>query len=39
MFKGNIAHHNIDDGWDLNNRTNEGANKPITLDGLPMLSM
>ncbi|MFJ5714154.1 right-handed parallel beta-helix repeat-containing protein [Neobacillus sp. NPDC093127] len=33
VFKGNIAHHNIDDGWDLYNRTNEGANKPITLDG------
>ncbi|QCJ44716.1 right-handed parallel beta-helix repeat-containing protein [Bacillus sp. S3] len=33
VFKGNIAHHNIDDGWDLYNRTNEGANKPITLEG------
>ncbi|MDR6121426.1 hypothetical protein QFZ87_001023 [Bacillus sp. SLBN-46] len=33
VFKGNIAHHNVDDGWDLYNRTNEGANMPITLDG------
>ncbi|MDX3458488.1 right-handed parallel beta-helix repeat-containing protein [Streptomyces sp. ME02-8801-2C] len=31
VFRGNIAHHNIDDGWDLYNRTNEGANLPITL--------
>ncbi|WP_051633609.1 right-handed parallel beta-helix repeat-containing protein [Bacillus sp. UNC41MFS5] len=33
VFRGNIAHHNIDDGWDLYNRTNEGANMPITLEG------
>jgi hypothetical protein len=33
VFKGNIAHHNIDDGWDFYNRTNEGPNMPITLDG------
>ncbi|MET8983753.1 right-handed parallel beta-helix repeat-containing protein [Streptomyces sp. NPDC004539] len=32
VFRGNIAHHNIDDGWDLYNRTNEGANLPITLE-------
>lgn len=33
VFRGNIAHHNIDDGWDLYNRINEGANMPITLEG------
>lgn len=33
VFKGNISHNNIDDGWDLYNRTNEGANMPVTLDG------
>ncbi|MCL3861583.1 right-handed parallel beta-helix repeat-containing protein [Actinotalea sp. K2] len=33
VFRGNVAHHNIDDGWDLYNRTNEGANMPIVLDG------
>ncbi|WP_130448617.1 right-handed parallel beta-helix repeat-containing protein [Zhihengliuella halotolerans] len=33
VFRANIAHHNIDDGWDLYNRTNEGANFPITLEG------
>lgn len=33
VFKGNIAHHNIDDGWDLYNRSNEGANMPIILEG------
>ncbi|WP_088042564.1 right-handed parallel beta-helix repeat-containing protein [Bacillus sp. EAC] len=33
IFRGNIAHNNIDDGWDLYNRTNEGANMPITLEG------
>ncbi|SFK82180.1 S-layer homology domain-containing protein [Paenibacillus sp. 1_12] len=33
VFRGNIAHHNIDDGWDLYNRTNEGPNMPITLEG------
>ncbi|WP_134702668.1 Ig-like domain-containing protein [Ammoniphilus sp. YIM 78166] len=33
VFRGNIAHHNIDDGWDLYNRTNEGANMPVTLEG------
>lgn len=33
VFRGNISHHNIDDGWDLYNRTNEGANLPITLEG------
>jgi hypothetical protein len=33
VFRGNIAHHNIDDGWDLYNRTNEGPNMPIVLDG------
>ncbi|WP_209314522.1 right-handed parallel beta-helix repeat-containing protein [Streptomyces bohaiensis] len=32
VFRGNISHHNIDDGWDLYNRTNEGANLPITLE-------
>ncbi|TCT13083.1 hypothetical protein EDC18_10946 [Natranaerovirga pectinivora] len=32
-FRGNIAHHNIDDGWDLYNRTNEGENMPVILDG------
>ncbi|MDQ0254780.1 hypothetical protein J2S74_002159 [Evansella vedderi] len=33
VFRGNIAHHNIDDGWDFYNRTNEGPNMPITLEG------
>lgn len=33
VFRGNISHHNIDDGWDFYNRTNEGANFPITLEG------
>ncbi len=33
VFRGNVAHHNIDDGWDLYNRTNEGPNFPITLEG------
>lgn len=33
VFRGNIAHHNIDDGWDLYNRTNEGANMPVTIEG------
>jgi hypothetical protein len=33
VFRGNVAHHNIDDGWDLFNRTNEGANLPLTLEG------
>ncbi|WP_064537367.1 right-handed parallel beta-helix repeat-containing protein [Mesobacillus campisalis] len=33
VFRGNIAHHNIDDGWDLYNRTNEGPNMPVTLEG------
>jgi hypothetical protein len=33
VFKGNLSHNNIDDGWDLYNRTNEGANMPVTLDG------
>lgn len=33
VFRGNIAHHNIDDGWDLYNRISEGANEPITLEG------
>ncbi|WP_432548315.1 right-handed parallel beta-helix repeat-containing protein [Kineococcus sp. SYSU DK004] len=33
VFRGNVAHHNIDDGWDLYNRTNEGANAPIRLEG------
>lgn len=32
VFRGNLSHHNIDDGWDLYNRTNEGANFPITLE-------
>lgn len=32
VFRGNIAHHNIDDGWDLYNRTNEGANMPVLLE-------
>ncbi|WP_227870267.1 right-handed parallel beta-helix repeat-containing protein [Streptomyces otsuchiensis] len=32
VFRGNISHHNIDDGWDLYNRTNEGPNMPITLE-------
>ena len=30
-FRGNAAHHNIDDGWDLYNRTNEGPNYPVRL--------
>ncbi|TSB47728.1 right-handed parallel beta-helix repeat-containing protein [Alkalicoccobacillus porphyridii] len=33
VFQGNIARNNIDDGWDLYNRTNEGANMPVTLNG------
>ncbi|WP_251551552.1 right-handed parallel beta-helix repeat-containing protein [Neobacillus muris] len=33
IFRGNISHHNIDDGWDLFNRANEGPNWPITLEG------
>ncbi|MDZ5076365.1 right-handed parallel beta-helix repeat-containing protein [Nesterenkonia sp. HG001] len=33
VFRGNVAHHNIDDGWDLYNRTNEGPNFPITMEG------
>jgi hypothetical protein len=33
VFRGNIAHHNIDDGWDLFNRVNEGPNLSITLEG------
>ena len=33
VFRGNVSHHNIDDGWDLYNRLNEGANFPITLEG------
>ncbi|WP_052352748.1 right-handed parallel beta-helix repeat-containing protein [Neobacillus dielmonensis] len=33
IFRGNISHHNIDDGWDLFNRANEGPNMPITLEG------
>lgn len=33
VFRGNVAHHNIDDGWDLYNRLNEGANFPIVLEG------
>lgn len=32
VFGGNVAHHNIDDGFDLYNRTNEGANHPITME-------
>ncbi len=32
VFRGNIAHHNIDDGWDLYNRTDEGPNFPITME-------
>ncbi|OSM42594.1 pectate disaccharide-lyase [Nesterenkonia sp. PF2B19] len=32
VFRGNVAHYNIDDGWDLYNRTNEGPNFPITLE-------
>ncbi|TXK82486.1 fibronectin type III domain-containing protein [Paenibacillus sp. N3.4] len=33
VFRGNIAHHNIDDGWDLFNKIDEGPNMPITLEG------
>ncbi|WP_462413055.1 right-handed parallel beta-helix repeat-containing protein [Neobacillus sp. Marseille-QA0830] len=33
IFRGNISHHNIDDGWDLFNRANEGPNMPIILEG------
>lgn len=33
VFRGNISHHNIDDGWDLFNRANEGPNMPVTLEG------
>lgn len=33
VFRGNIAYNNIDDGWDLYNRINEGPNMPIVLDG------
>ncbi|UTE72774.1 right-handed parallel beta-helix repeat-containing protein [Rossellomorea marisflavi] len=33
VFKNNLSHNNIDDGWDLFNRTNEGPNMPVTLDG------
>ncbi|MED1561420.1 hypothetical protein AJ85_09245 [Alkalihalobacillus alcalophilus ATCC 27647 = CGMCC 1.3604] len=33
VFRGNIAHDNVDDGWDLYNRINEGPNMPVLLDG------
>ena len=33
VFRGNVSHHNIDDGWDFYNRTNEGANFPVRLEG------
>jgi hypothetical protein len=33
VFRDNVAHHNIDDGWDLYNRTNEGPNFPMMLEG------
>lgn len=32
-FRGNLSHHNIDDGFDFYNRTNEGANFPIRVIG------
>lgn len=32
VFRDNVAHHNIDDGWDLYNRTDEGPNFPITME-------
>ncbi|GAB2894748.1 exopolygalacturonate lyase [Streptomyces mayteni] len=32
VFRNNVSHHNIDDGWDLYNRINEGANHPILLE-------
>lgn len=32
VFRDNVSHHNIDDGWDLYNRTDEGPNFPITME-------
>lgn len=32
VFRGNVAHHNIDDGWDLYNRTDEGPNFPVVME-------
>lgn len=32
VFRGCVAHHNIDDGWDLYTKTETGPIGPVTLD-------
>lgn len=32
VFRGCIAHHNADDGWDLFNKIEEGANGVVTIE-------
>jgi len=32
VFRGNVAHHNIDDGWDLYTKSGQGAIGPIVLE-------
>ena len=32
VFRGCIAHHNIDDGWDLFTKTDTGAISPVTIE-------
>lgn len=32
VFRGCVAHHNIDDGWDLFARSDTGAIGPVTID-------
>ncbi|MDO5291928.1 MAG: InlB B-repeat-containing protein [bacterium] len=32
VFKGCISHNNADDGWDLYNKLEDGANFPVTID-------
>lgn len=32
VFRGCIAFNNIDDGWDLYNKLEEGANMPVTIE-------
>ncbi|MDO5519269.1 MAG: right-handed parallel beta-helix repeat-containing protein, partial [bacterium] len=31
-FKGCVSHNNADDGWDLYNKLEDGANYPVTID-------
>jgi hypothetical protein len=33
VFRGNVAHHNIDDGWDLYTKAGQGAIGAILLEG------